>query len=342
MKQMIVTLPEPCHENWEAMHEVEKGRFCMSCQKQVVDFSLMSDSEILHVISQSQGNGCGRFSSEQLNRPLSEQKIQRPWHKYFVRFALPALLIGQKAKAQMGMPAFNPTTVQTPKPNQDNTVTFLTLQLSGTVTDSLTGKAIPAASINIKGSSIGTQSGADGHFTLSYRVTQQSRVLIVSCIGYETQEIAFDKVKKGLSIVLIPTFKTIEPVVINSTVPYRTCTIVSGGIGVTVTRKTYTKTTIVARITDSLTGKNQIQLYPNPVNRGSDVQINMKKVQQGNYTLRLITMAGSVVQQQPITVPAKLFNFQWPIDGKLAAGNYIAQISNAKGQLLYNKKIVVL
>lgn len=341
MKQMIVTLPEPCHENWEAMHEVEKGRFCMSCQKQVVDFSLMSDSEILHVISQSQGNGCGRFSSEQLNRPLTEQKIQRPWHKYFFRFALPALLIGQKAKAQMGKPAFNPTTVQTPQPTPKFTFAPY-YDLSGTVTDSLTGKTIPDASIYVKGALAGTRSDKDGNFRCSYAVTPAPSVLVISCIGYATREIVIDRTKTEFPIVLTPTFKTIEPVVINSTVPYRTCTIVAGGIGVSVTSKTYTKTTIVARITDSLTGKNQIQLYPNPVNRGSDVQINMKKVQQGHYTLRLITMAGSVVQQQPITVPAKQFNFQWPIDGKLAAGNYIAQISNAKRQLLYNKKIVVL
>lgn len=339
MKQMIVTLPDPCHENWEAMHEVEKGRFCMSCQKQVVDFSLMSDSEILHVISQSQGNGCGRFSLEQLNRPLSEQKIQRPWHKYFVRFALPALLIGQKAKAQMGMPAFNPTTVQTPQPTPKFTFAPY-YDLSGTVTDSLTGKAIPGASIYVKGGLAFTQSNEAGGFRWSYPATPAPSVLVISCIGYETREMVIDRTKTEFPIALKPAFKTIEPVVVHSTAPRRTCTIVSGGF--TVRSITYTKINIVTRIKDTLTGKNQIQLYPNPVSRGSIVQINMKKVQKGNYTLRLINMAGSLVQQQPITVPAEQFNFQWPIDGKLAAGNYVAQVSNAQGQLLYNKKMVVL
>jgi len=46
LKNIQLSIPKPCHENWDAMSPVEKGRFCGSCQKQVVDFSNMNDWQI--------------------------------------------------------------------------------------------------------------------------------------------------------------------------------------------------------------------------------------------------------------------------------------------------------
>ncbi|WP_222165953.1 hypothetical protein [Edaphocola aurantiacus] len=39
----------------------EKGKFCLSCQKSVVDFSSMSDAQIVRVLEQSSGAICGRM-----------------------------------------------------------------------------------------------------------------------------------------------------------------------------------------------------------------------------------------------------------------------------------------
>jgi len=103
-KQLQLTIPEPCHENWEAMTPVDKGRFCGACQKQVVDFSTMSDRQVAEFFKKpSTGSVCGRFMSDQLERDIEIPKKRMPWVKQFFTIALPAFLFSIKpntAKAQ--------------------------------------------------------------------------------------------------------------------------------------------------------------------------------------------------------------------------------------------------
>ncbi|MGH2664513.1 hypothetical protein [Flavobacterium sp.] len=63
-----ITIPKPCHEDWNAMTSDETGRFCGSCVKSVVDFTKMNASEIQEYFTLNQGkNVCGRFKNEQVN-----------------------------------------------------------------------------------------------------------------------------------------------------------------------------------------------------------------------------------------------------------------------------------
>jgi len=75
-----LSIPTPCHENWEHMTPEDKGRFCLQCQKTVVDFSMMSDKEIVQFVNHAKGKICGRFDSRQLNRELIVAKEKR-WYK---------------------------------------------------------------------------------------------------------------------------------------------------------------------------------------------------------------------------------------------------------------------
>jgi hypothetical protein len=63
-----ITIPEPCHENWNTMTTDENGRFCMSCSKTVIDFTSMLPDEVQHFFIQNQNkNICGRFKNSQLD-----------------------------------------------------------------------------------------------------------------------------------------------------------------------------------------------------------------------------------------------------------------------------------
>src|ERR1700747_3034004 len=64
---MKISINEPCHENWDAMTPNDKGAFCKSCSKDVVDFSKMGIEEIKSFFSKPQsGKTCGRFEETQL------------------------------------------------------------------------------------------------------------------------------------------------------------------------------------------------------------------------------------------------------------------------------------
>ncbi len=58
--------------------------------------------------------------------------------------------------------------------------------VTGTVTDKTDGLPLPGVSVKVKGTNIGTSTGGDGRFTL--RVPQENNTLVLTYIGYSTQE----------------------------------------------------------------------------------------------------------------------------------------------------------
>ena len=68
----IVSIQEPCHEDWNKMQPDEKGKFCNSCSKSVFDFSTKTDSEIKDILLEYKDQKvCGHFKKSQVNRPLN-------------------------------------------------------------------------------------------------------------------------------------------------------------------------------------------------------------------------------------------------------------------------------
>ena len=65
----MITVPNPCNENWDSMKPLNQGRFCTSCQLLVTDFTKMDDKEIIHYFRTHQNEKiCGHFRNEQLKR----------------------------------------------------------------------------------------------------------------------------------------------------------------------------------------------------------------------------------------------------------------------------------
>lgn len=63
-----LSIPQPCPASWEQMTPVAGGRYCASCEKVVVDFSRMSEAEVVAWLGRN-GRSCGRFRPQQLAAP---------------------------------------------------------------------------------------------------------------------------------------------------------------------------------------------------------------------------------------------------------------------------------
>src|ERR1044072_5604734 len=96
-----INIASPCHENYQHMTPNEHGRFCGSCQKTVVDFSTMTDQEILDYIAKASGGICGRLAPDQKNKTLrAAQPKKRKTLVYLWNLMLATFLIS-KADAQV-------------------------------------------------------------------------------------------------------------------------------------------------------------------------------------------------------------------------------------------------
>ena len=62
-----LNIPEPCHEDWKQMSPTQKGKFCASCQKEVIDFTKLSATEIARKTKNAK-QLCSRFTSTQLEQ----------------------------------------------------------------------------------------------------------------------------------------------------------------------------------------------------------------------------------------------------------------------------------
>ncbi|PKB16291.1 hypothetical protein [Flavobacterium sp. 5] len=85
-----ITIPKPCHEDWNKMTPDETGRFCNSCSKSVVDFTKMLPNEIQDFFIKNEGQKvCGRFQNKQLDSiiiqiPNQVLFSQVHYHKMFL------------------------------------------------------------------------------------------------------------------------------------------------------------------------------------------------------------------------------------------------------------------
>ncbi|MDL5045039.1 carboxypeptidase-like regulatory domain-containing protein [Oscillatoria amoena NRMC-F 0135] len=194
-KRTTLSIPKPCHEDWEKMTTQDKGRFCSLCQKTVVDFSHFSDKELIDYFRTNHtANTCGRLNNTQLERPLVINRTPKRNPTVAWGAALFALLASSNLAAQepAGLPA--DTTMAQPSAETDSTATAKRPQtrkqitIKGQVTDKLTGETLAAVIVRVKDYPYGAATDIDGNFsiTLPPSFEKDSVDIEFKYIGYTT------------------------------------------------------------------------------------------------------------------------------------------------------------
>lgn len=194
MQKLQLAIPEPCHENWQQMTPTEQGRFCNSCAKEVIDFSMMTDTEVLNYFTKiSQEKVCGRALPSQLERTMVmplEPKKRLFWYWNYIVMFLMFFGKGNAARAQGGI---KPVTEMNPVKLNDvrgeiarvNIGKTGSRKIAGKITD-INGNAVSFASVKIKGTSIAIHADANGSYSL---VVKANAILIIACFGFIVSEI---------------------------------------------------------------------------------------------------------------------------------------------------------
>ncbi len=200
-----INIENPCHENWDNMLQEEKGKFCNACQKTVVDFSKMTNEQIINFLNHTNERVCGRIAKHQHNTPISNYVPNKtPFFNKYVAGFLMALGFYSPSNSQtlkapteshkmVGEIALKPAVPSDKK-----------LTINGRVIDNKTKKVIQNALVSIAGSDITTTTDKHGNYTLSIpaRLQNASLELIISCLGYEDFSVnGIDYEKTSLNIV---------------------------------------------------------------------------------------------------------------------------------------------
>jgi hypothetical protein len=182
MKQKIqISIPEPCHKGWQNMTPVEKGRFCASCQKTVLDFTHLSDNEIIKVVTKND-NLCARINGSQLNKNLIETKTKSNYFGYFATTVLAFLGLGTESVIAQEIPVVEQTDLKYLNKVLDS---VKKITVSGVVKN-VYDQPLPGAIIKIKGTKNSTNTDQNGKYTIE---VNQGEILIFSFLAKIDKEV---------------------------------------------------------------------------------------------------------------------------------------------------------
>ena len=167
-----LTINKPCRQQWNSMTNNDIGKYCSHCSKTVIDFTNLSDIEIIQVIEKSSGRLCGRLTNKQLNRPLYVAKPQSNSSKLY-KILAGLILVGtsNNVLSTNKTPLFEIrksieseneyiSNIENPVAKDSSNI------VKGKVIDEQSKEPIPFASVIIKGTKTGVSTNIDGEFVL--------------------------------------------------------------------------------------------------------------------------------------------------------------------------------
>jgi hypothetical protein len=182
------------------MEKADSGRFCVSCQKKVIDFTGLSDAEIFRIFGQSPGKVCGHFNPSQLNRVIANTASRK---HIALPAALTALLLASNLFTSLvsasSTAAHTPVNIAAVNVSRNDAGHDSIQFISGKVTDIESGDLLPAVIVSIKGTRRAVLTDANGRFHMEIPDSLQQQPLVLECsfVGYERLERKINMVESG-------------------------------------------------------------------------------------------------------------------------------------------------
>ncbi|MCF8424851.1 MAG: carboxypeptidase-like regulatory domain-containing protein [Bacteroidia bacterium] len=200
----ILKIDNPCGQEWTSMTKTDFGKFCSNCSKTVVDFTQLTDNEVLQIVKQNSGKLCGRLTQDQLNRALELYKPTNTsrFHKILAGLLLVGTSENLPATDHQKLQNEIVTNIDNKKTNSEpleikSTPTTDSLKniVKGMVVDSKTKEPLPFATIIIKGTKTGTTTDMNGKFKLFIpdSLLADKIYLIMNYVGYQMTEVEVNK-----------------------------------------------------------------------------------------------------------------------------------------------------
>ena len=340
-RETYVSIPQRCHENWDVMTPREKGRFCAGCAKTVIDFSQMSDAQVLHYLSQSKGRLCGRFAQDQIERPLIPEKKEKK-KIWWMAALIPLTFLLNKTNAQKKITKEKPSiekeyiipqyTCTKRRPDKLQDIQLLTNTIHGNVQDEY-GNPLPLTTVSVADNYAQTVTDEKGNFSLKLITPKPDMKLLISNISYEQKEIPVD-LKDTMNIVLNEKQTVLPEVCVRSTESY-----LSGRLGgLVVIGKVIRKDTIATKIRKIL-HINPFKVYPNPAIPGAAIHIEVKS--EGHYSIQLLDANSRLITHSLFDAVKGATTTIITIPSSAAAGMYFIRLINDATKQQYTDKIIV-
>ena len=175
MSHPSFSIPTHCAQPWDAMMPTAIGRHCAVCATEVVDFSRMSEVEILAFLAQPRSKSvCGFAHAAQL-QPAAPTSLAARWSRWVLAgLAFLGLRTESTQAATPPMPVVSLELADEARYLINSAPAQKSVVLQGRVLDDSTGLGVPGAWIFVDNTKYGAVTDDEGRFSLTLPASWKS------------------------------------------------------------------------------------------------------------------------------------------------------------------------